>query len=286
MDKKILLLIVLVIPLMANGQEPIVENGQQKKSAYLKVGIGAGASSFRDQATSPLFYQGTPISAFVSRVKVSDRKETNLGVSFIAGEYTAEVNEKQRGMSSFSSFNTSYSRLYQLQNWSDENWKYKVGGTLMMTANFRSNEKLQNNSFGFEGFLNLLGSFKVSRDVSRENEKQKKFLFINYTLKPRERILSYQLNLGLWNSSLRNGYAYINQSSVINDYSFLDGYVLKTFSGLRFSSELNYTLFLLGARNNAVQISYVWDAVQTEAGAEVFAMAFHVFRLSLLYNTK
>lgn len=275
-------LMVFLLPAVAVAQR----SDSAKTSSYIELGAGIGPAVFRDKATSPLFYQGMAMHGILNFLKIADSKETSLGIDIASGISGAHVDEVQVGESIFNSISLWHTRLYQLPGWSDNRWNYMVGGSMITTANLRLNEELQNNSVGFEGFANLMGSFKVSRDVSRLREKHKRLFFINYTLKPRRRSLSYQLNIGVWNNSLRNGYAYLGQSGVVNDPGFLKAYEIQVFSGMRFSSELHYTLHLTGARNNAVRVSYIWDALRTKDGPDAFDMARHAVRFTLLYNTK
>ena len=58
----------------------------------------------------------------------------------------------------------------------------------------------------------IFASFKITKDISRTEKKDKRFLFIKYRLKEKQRNLSLRLNIGLLNASLRNGYVYAGQS--------------------------------------------------------------------------
>lgn len=272
----------MAVPFTALAQLPDSTNA----SNYIEIGAGMGPSVYRDKATSPLFYRGVSLYGTLNLLEITGRKETLFGFEMTPGISTAEVAETDAGESLFNSVSFLHTRLYQLPRWSDGSWNFKLGGSAIATGNLRLNEELRNNSVGLEAFANLMAAFKVSRDVSRLRGKHKKLAFINYRPRPRRRSLSYQLNIGVWNNSLRNGYAYLDHSGVVNDPQVFGDYDLRVFSGMRFSSELNYTLHLTGARNNAVRISYLWDALSTPRDPHAFNMARHVVRLTLLYNTK
>ena len=272
----------LILPFTVLAQLP----DSTKAGHYIEIGTGIGPSVYRDKATSPLFYRGVSLYGTLNLIRVTGRKETLLGIEMTPGVTTAQAGEAEAVGSLFNSVSFSHSRLYQLPGRSDDRWNYKLGARAIATGNLRLNEELRNNSVGLEAFANLMAAFKISRDVSRLREEHKKLAFINYRLKPKRRNLSYQLNIGIWNNSLRNGYAYLDHSGVVNDPKVFGDYNLRVFSGMRFSSELNYTLHLTGAHKNAVRFSYVWDALSTPHGPDAFDMARHIVRFTLLYNTK
>ena len=286
-QKRLIFTLFLLMSIQAFGQ--ISENDLPKKElrksrpTFIDIGIGVNSSNFRDFATSPLFYKGTPKAVFLSRLKADDRRESNLGLKYSFGNYNATVGEHTTN-SKVKTFSFYYSQLYQIPKWSSDKWNFKVGGILSATGNFRLNEALQNNALGIEFFATLFGSVKITKDISRKESKGKKILFIKYKLGPRKRALSYQLNFGLMNNSYRNGYVYSGQSGVLNDPKLFDGYVFKSFSGFRMSSSLNYTICL--KNKNAIQVSYIWDTYKSGGDLDKFEMANHIIQLSLLFNTK
>jgi len=160
----------------------------------------------------------------------------------------------------------------------------KLGGTFNSTFNHRINEKLFNNGEGVDIISTLFGSIKTTMDVSRKENKEKQFLFIKYNLKKRVRSLSYTLNIGLVNSSYRNGFIYTNSSAPINEDEFFKGYELNIFKGFRINSSLDYTVFL--HNKNAMQFSYLWDIYQTGGHHNNFEMVAHILKFSLLFNLK
>jgi len=117
-------------------------------------------------------------------------------------------------------------------------------------------------------------------------KKNKTIWFINIHRKPRKKELSYQLNIGLVNNYLRNGYAYLGQSEVINDFKLLDDYKFEILKGYRANSLINYTTYL--KNSNALQFSYGWDVFSTGNNNKNnrFEMASHKIQFSLLFNLK
>lgn len=249
---------------------------------FIGVNLGFNRIKFRDFATSPLFYDGLTNYVGISRLKVDQGRESELAFTYSFGSLTTTFNENV-AVSNFRRFELLYSQLYRFGAWSNDNFNTKLGWMLNGTLNFRTNSALQNNALGLETFPTLFLSFKLTRDISRTEEKEKRFLFFKYKLREKQRNLSFSLNIGILNSSLRNGYIYSGQSAIVNDPNLLDRYEFKVFSGFRVSTGLNYTRFL--QNKNAIQVSYIWDAYYTGGDLDRFEMTNHILRFTLLFNT-
>ena len=115
----------------------------------------------------------------------------------------------------------------------------------------------------------LFGSVQVTR-LLRSKKAQK------------NNQLSYTFHTGFINSAYRNGFAYANQSALLNSDAFFDDYQFEIFAGFRLASAIDYTFFL--ANHNAFQISYLWDAYHTGKGEGEFEMATHTLKVALLFN--
>lgn len=268
---------------------------RKARTTYYSVGTGVNFIKFRDYATSPLFYSGMANTVMLSKLRQDDKRESQFGGTFLSagtsniipvGKLTAKVEDEIVGSSSFMNANLFYTQLYQIpiSSLNPEKWNLKVGGTIMSNWTLRRNEALQNNALGFEGINTLFASTKITRDISRKKEVQKKFLFIKYKLKPKKRFLSYQLNLGLINSTFRNGFAYLNQSGIVSDAGVFDAYVFKVFSGYRINSALESKTYL--KNGNAIALGYQWDALWTGGELDQFQMAQHIISFSFHFNTK
>lgn len=257
---------------------------RKSRPAYLMLGAGVNSASFRDFATSPLSYQGLSGSFLLGRTKYSAQRASNFYMLLAYGGYHAKVNKSRVGGSNIGTLFFNYTQLYVLKRFSAKKWNVKVGGTFNATGNVRYNAGLLNNSVGGEIFANLFASGKITRDISRNKEKQKKLLFWHYTLRPRERSLSLQVNVPLTNSTFRNGYVYAGQSALLNRPALFDGYVFKVFSGYRLRNEMAYTIFL--TNRNALQFSYVWDVYKTGGALDQFEMANHLMTFTLLFKIK
>jgi len=286
-NKIVIFLILLSIVSISTAQEQdsSMTNREMRKQRprYIEIGIGASMSSFRDLATSPLIYSSFSSSYSVAYLRQDLRRETKYNIRIIRGTFVVGFNDIGT-QSSASIMDLSFSKLYAIDKISNEKWNFKAGVLVDLAVDMRTNESLQNNASGIDVFFNIMGSGKVTRDISRKTSKQKKFLWINYNLQPRKRDLSFRLNLGLLNSHFRNPYVYSGQASVVNKTALLDGYEYKAFSGLRFSTELNYTIYL--KNKNAIMFSYIWDGYRTGGDLDQYGVAIHVLKFALLFNTK
>jgi|GEM_PF-609253 len=249
---------------------------------YIAIGLGTNNSMFRDYATSPLDYSGRVSQISLSRYKLNYKRETELGFSYDFGSYQNSYNNSFAS-SDLKRFELFFSKLYKVKLFEAIGVNTKLGFLLAGNGNFRINRALQNNGVGIDIFANLLGSIKFTKDISRVVAKDKKFLFIKYKLNEKKRDLAFRINMGLINSSYRNGYVYTGQSTILNDAMVFDDYEFDIFSGIRVSSRLDYTRYL--NNKNAVQLSYIWDAYSSGEELDEFLMAHHIIRLTLLFNT-
>lgn len=250
----------------------------------IDLSAGVNVITFRDLATSPLFYEGPVPTVSGSYLNRGERIEETFTIDFSYGNTFAYVNGDAVSVSLMQTSQLYYSRLYKLRKLSSEVWNTKVGGMVNGRYNIRQNPELRNNQIGFEAFFTLFGSGKLSRDLSRKKRKTTEFWFIKYSLPPRLRTLSYQLDLALINSTYRNDYIYTNQSSVVNSDNYFDDYVFTLISGYRLRSTLQYMIYLKNA--NAFMFSYEWDALKTGGDLDKYEMTNHMLKFTLIYNLR
>ena len=258
---------------------------RKKRHTYLSIGVGTGKSTFRDFATSPLIYRSFPGSFLVNRIREDSSRSSTFEIKYTGGTYSSRVEKFKLGSAIGHIGQLHYQQLYQIKKWSNEIWNIKAGGAINYLQTVRINNALQNNAFGSEVFLNVLGILRASKNISREKFIEKKLLkFISYKRKPRKRELNLDLGIGVLNSTVRNGYAYIGQSSVLNKVPLLDNYEFKTLAGYRFRTNVEYKVYL--ENGNALALGYQWEAMKTGREIDTFELALHTVSLSLLFNTK
>lgn len=66
----------------SGDQETIEENQKVSRPAYLKVAVGFNSSSFRDFATSPLFYLGKPFYTALSHLDMNEKRDSKSSSPF------------------------------------------------------------------------------------------------------------------------------------------------------------------------------------------------------------
>jgi len=252
------------------------------RPSYIATSFGFSSSSFIDFATSPLLYSGNVPRLAVSVLKKDDSRESELNLSYKFGSLGTNFNDNST-FSDIEIFDLFYSKLYAFPQLCHNTFNTKIGFQLQGTELIRYNSNLLNNSYGTEVFLNLMGSVKFTKDISRNQVTERKIWFLKYRLNEKKRDLALRTNVGLLNSTFRNGYIYGGQSHVLNDPKEYDGYKFSVFSGFRISSRLDYTRYL--KNKNSVQFSYVWDAFQTGGDLDKIQMANHSLCLTLLFNT-
>jgi hypothetical protein len=240
----------------------------QSKS-FVDFSAGLSYAHFSDFATSPLKFEGSPLYLSIGHQNRSVKRESSIHLGFVFGQFTHETGN-EFSKSDFNSLTLQYLELYRLNFLSAEDRSIKAGFQFNTTANFRQNDQLFNSSKGVEFISNLMGSVACS------------FYFNNSSPKAKE--LYFNFHTGLVNANYRNPFAYVNDSPVLNDESFFEGYNFNMFSGYRFQAGLGLLWHL--KTTNALSLSYVWDAYNTGEGQRSFQMAYHILKFTFHFNLK
>lgn len=256
----------MMIPWLVQAQQPgdSINNKAQKRPAYLSTAAGLSSSVFRDFATSPLRYAGTPVFVALGHMDVDHRRQSGIELSYTFGKFSNDFNNHENA-SKVNIIMFNYAELFHLKSLSTSRLNVKVGGQWTTTVNLRENAALQNNSTGVDILSTLFGSIKG-------------------TLKIQDRqSLSATFNLGLINGAYRNGFVYVGHSAPTNQDQFFDQYQFRAFTGYRFNTQLDYTLYF--ENKNALRFGYGWDAFTTGSDDQ-FEVASHVFTVTLLFNLR
>lgn len=268
-----------------NAQEITRKVIRKQRPVFLTVAIGSGKNTFRDFATSPLTYRSFPGSLIGNKTKTDSTRSSLFEIKYTGGLYVSKLEKLKLGKAQAHITQVHYQQLYQIPKWCNKKWNIKTGGAINYLQTFRINTSLQNNAVGAEGFLNLMGAIQANKDISRTKAIDKKILgFIKYKREPRKRELSYLFEAGLMNNTIRNGYSYIGQASVVNKSPLLDNYNFNFFSGLRFRTKIDYKVFL--ENGNAISLAYHWDAMRTSNKIDPFELAMHTLSIGLMFRTK
>ena len=278
-----LLLLSVSSSVWAWGTDSTHKALRKQRGSYLNVTMGLAPTNFRDFSTSPLVYR----SFFTFYTALGYEREDSLRYTYVGGDFSrgiavSSINNEVASSSLYRGGFT-FTHLYALPALTLDKFHVKVGGSANITANYRLNRSLGNNADGREIIGTIFASAQGVMDISRTTEKQKKFLFINYTLQPVKRQLDFLLNLGVLNTNYRNGYVYIGQSALTNEPKLFDDYQWRI-NGFRMSTNLRYTKYF--ASGNGLRFNYSWDAYFTGDDPEKFEMAQHVLGVAILFNTR
>lgn len=286
MYNRILFILLLIIPSVVWSQteeKPLSKREQRKqRPLYINMTAGNGLSYYNDFATSALTYMGFPLYLSGSLLRSDHLRESELGFGLTEGSTCIALAGDDVYSSSFENIELFYNQLYKIGLLSFERLNFKLGWKFDNAIIVRSNSSLLNNANGAEIFPSLMGSLKVTADLSRRKTIEKKFMFIRYKLYPVKRDISFGMNIGIVNCVYRNKFSYTGQSALLNDSQLFDNYQFNMFTGFRASTSLDYTVFL--NNKNALRCSYVWDVYKTGKQIETFQLANHSLRVSLLFN--
>ena len=240
------------------------------RPAYLDISVGVQYATFRDFATSPLFYAGNPIYIALSHTDFDAERTSAIQFSYTFGNLKNEDSRIQQ-LSNIHVFALNYKELFPLSKLNTTKFNFKFGGQFNSKVIIRDNDALGNNSDGFDIIGTLFGSAEGILDLTGGK-------------KMRQRNLAVGLDVGLINSVYRNGFIYSRQSPLLNQDNINDGYEFRVFSGYRIQSSIVYSTWL--KNGNALQLAYDWDVFNTGGDFDEFEMASHLLSLSLLFRLK
>lgn len=234
---------------------------------FIELGITPGISTFRDKATSPLFYTGEVLTLSGSFHNLSNKKELIATANYTNGKHINQYNNTSN-TSDYHSIEASLSLLYPVWQSIGKKLMLHAGGTLINTFNIRDNKALMNNSFGAENITNILLSGKISKSfLSSKGKRGGLFL---------------KTDLGIINVNFRPGYAYnympeIDRPAIntLSDYSL-------SINGMRLVATTGFMGHL--TNGNIISVSYIFDAYTAPGKYEPFHYARHSVKLALLFN--
>lgn len=274
------------------GNDSIETDLSAGSSFYTRLSPGITHPVYRDFATSPLFFRGVGFNLALAWSKQSETRSRIFQIETAGALMSPKTPESEYiqsgGRSLFWQFNVFYQEMWKLGKMSNATYNTKVGGRLMTTQNIRVNKALQNNTMGLESIYNLMASAQVTRDISREKEKEINLLLFQPVLKPVKRKLRFLLNVGVLNVNYRPGYAYAYDSELNGTETGPVKWAFDSYrwslNGWRIETQLEFIKFL--SNGNAKSWSYVWRAAHVPGKHEAFQMASHQLRFTLFFNTK
>ena len=240
------------------------------RPAYLDLEAGIQYSTFRDFATSPLFYVGHPFYVSIAHLDMDARRESSIRFAHSFGNFKSQL-KGDHAVSKVNTFMADYIELFKLQNLCSQKLNIKLGGQFNTIVVIRDNESLGNNKDGFEVISTLAAAIKGNLDISKSRDYLK-------------RNLTFGVQVGVFNTSYRNGFIYTRHSPLLNKDDINNGYEFHFFSGFRMNSFVGYHYWL--KNGNALLLSYLWDAYKTGSNPDQFEMANHLLKLALFFKLK
>jgi hypothetical protein len=291
--KHLSILSLAIISLLMASPESIAQTEYGDKSfsqRNLLLSSGLGSASYRDFATSPLFYSGPGANLYLGWQDLNENRELNLGISMITHLTLARVPESDffsvNAMGVLASLEGNFSYLRNLPSNFGDQYNLKAGGTLLGTQNLRNNPRLDNSSTGVETLANLMLSGKIEKDISRTEEKVKRFFFLQFYQRPVRRMLTFQVDAGVLNFNHRPSYNYVYFGPIDGTNTEVLPYVLDGYSwsmnGWRLRTRLEYIRY--NSSGNGRKIAYAWDVLNAPGKHAAFQMAVHRFEYIILIN--
>lgn len=261
----------------ATGQNP-----QNTYANYARIAWGGSAATYRDFATSPLFYAGL-MGHYRMDHWVRTSKTERQFLSQFSGGHLSQLYNGVYNSATVIQADFSYSWLYRLPRWSTPKQRWVLGAMLATSGGVRLNQSLMNNSTGFEVLSNFYVSAGWRRDISRLRTRQLALGNKTLRLKQRRKELLWDAHFGILNRTLRNGFAYIYDDPSTEISSLYPSYEWR-WGGFRVQSRLTYQWYK--ANGNGYGLSYIWDAGQTGGPFETYQFAAHHVAFFLLFQHK
>jgi len=282
--------VIILIPISIWGQKDSIGINSIKKDRFFNTSYGLNYSSFRDRATSPLFYDGLGLHFGFGLTEITSKKEENFYVDANISYNTTRLPEVKNFQGSYGavylSFPIYYQYLRKLENIHFRNYQLAVGGTFLTIINSRLNPSLFNNAAGFDILSNLMISGKISRDFNRNETKHFKFLFLKKDFRPKQRNVGFQMNAGLINLNYRPDYTYISEAEINGTQTNLINYALHGYkvawNGWAVKTQLDLTYTKLNG--NKIRWSYVWGINHVPGRFEPVDYASHQLQLTLMFK--
>ena len=261
-----------------------------KEDKFFNTSYGLAYSSFRDLATSPLFYNGPGLHFGLGLQYETTKKEelfkSEINISSNAAKLPEAKNFQKQTSAYYLNIPITYSYLRKNENWKFRNYNILLGGTFANNINSRINPSLFNNSAGFDILSSFMLSSKFTRTFVRDIEKQLNFLFFKKILPPKSRSLQFLINLGIINLNYRPNYTYISEAEIDGTQTNWVKYALHGYkvawNGFHINSEVALTFNK--PNGNRLRWSYVWNLNHVPGRFEQVDYAQHQLKITLMFK--
>ncbi len=236
----------------------------QKNTFHLKFGAGFGLQTYRDDAMSPLLYDGVQIGTYAGAEWRKQKGIFQIDGLFWLGEASAEQSGATTDNYTFG-VNGSY-----LRHLNTVNWRFSVGGAISTWGSFREHASLINSDYFYDVFFSVGPSGAV----------EKAFRFLK-----RDWQINWQLSVPVLTYGLRPNYSGLEEAPP-NDNSFdaeLEAAKVGTFNVLtnvKSRLELAYPL----QNGNRIGLLYYWDFYQSNIEPHSVKQAMQSVQLNLHFK--
>lgn len=267
------------------AQDGTSDSPKKQKRAwntYLDLGVGINRHKIRDEATSPLRYDGTLLSSTGGFMKEHDDRIWRFYGGFSFGNIRKEVSGSTYLGTAYNGY-AGMSVLFGLKKWSNEKLKLYVGGDALWTGDYRVNFNFQNASFNYN-LLTSIGPSAMAQYKFGWKARSFKLWFLKFNRKQRDLKISYQLNVPMFYNYIRPDYSVIKDFT--NGETGASGFdnPQNTFIGDAYRLNMRTELFYYFHNANAIKIGYQWDFSKVKDEFFIVDSSHHIFTFSLLFR--
>lgn len=243
---KSLTLLTLLLIFINYKSSQAQEDSIQPSTFHLKFGAGLGYQTLRDDAMSPLLYNGVQIGAYAGAEWRRPKGIFQVDGLFWLGETNAE---QSGAYTENYTFGVNVGYLRQLHPLRESRWHCFLGGSLASWGSFREHASLVNSDYFYDVFFSIGPSGAIEHD----------FRFLKRDWK-----LSWQLTIPILTYGLRPNFSGLDEAPP-NDDGFekeLEAAQIGSFNVLtnvKSRLELVYPL----KNGNRIGLLYYWDFYQS-----------------------
>lgn len=249
-----------------------------QKAKYLNFELFVGQTNAQDYAVSPLQFKGSNFGAglcYYNRGEDSEWSVNTLATnSFMKNEYSGSKTQFVSG-----TINAYY--LRNSKKLTGKKIRTYLGGYLLGNGNVRINPSYFNTSYIYD----IISSIGISGKINSGFDfKTKAFTWNNQGTEGREKYISldYQLSIPLLHIYNRPGYATIDNFASTENTNARETKINTWGKTARLTSKVDLTLFL--KNNNALRISYYWDAYSASPNYNKLAVSNTGFLMTLMFR--
>lgn len=235
-----------------------------KRAVRWHLGAGAGWETYRDQAMSPLLYEGVQGTAGMGIEVEGTRALNRVEGLFFFGNTTAQ---RVGGTTENLAFLANGSHLRRLSP-VDAKWQWRAGPALSSWGSLRYHRSLVNSNYFYDLFISLGATGSVEREL--------RFLRRNWRA-------GWQLSVPVVTWGLRPTYSGL-VAATPDEEETAAPYLEEARLGLfRVLTRVNSRVHLAYALPNANQLSlvYHWDIFRSDAGHHPISHAIQALQLNL-----